>query len=146
MCVGVVGYHWPDSWVRWLEQPNSPGRASHGTEVVIKLAWEEPRFRDVHSVVPHRGGKMPQAHADPDLMDEFASQLRQFQEDCQERVSVLSGRFQTLCDTWQDQEQQKFQGVFDEFVSCFGRFIAGTEEYVPYLQRKASHLRDYLSS
>lgn len=89
---------------------------------------------------------MPQAIADPDDLDAFAVQLRQFQQDSIDRLAALGGHFQALSETWQDQEQQKFQGIYDDFVKSFERFIAGTEEYVPFLQRKAAHLRDYLSS
>lgn len=89
---------------------------------------------------------MPRAIADPDDLELFALQLRQFHQECFDQLAGLSGHFQTLSESWQDQEQQKFQGLYDDFVQSFQRFIAGTEEYVPFLQRKAAHLRDYLSS
>ncbi len=116
----------------------------------IRVAYRsEPRPRDCRAPQPDRdqgGFFLPRAIADPDDLELFAGQLRQFQQECFDRLAALDGQFQSLSESWQDQEQQRFQGVYDDFVRSFERFIAETEEYVPFLQRKAAHLRDYLSS
>ncbi|HBJ38213.1 MAG TPA: hypothetical protein DDZ51_26355 [Planctomycetaceae bacterium] len=88
---------------------------------------------------------MPQAHADPDELEEFAVQLGSYLEEVDSLTCILQQRFAGLSDTWQDQEQQRFADEFDQLTSTLRRFNAAVEPLIPHLRAKASHLRDYLS-
>ena len=101
--------------------------------------------------MPNRGcyslGKelvMSQAIANHEHLERFAGQLQTFQNQVDEGLGTLRAQFSTLSDTWQDQEQQKFELEFDEMARSVRRFIEASENHVPYLRSKAEWLRGYL--
>jgi uncharacterized protein YukE len=89
---------------------------------------------------------MPQAIADPDDLERFANTLVQFAADLQSNTAALNSAFQALGESWQDQEQRKFEGEYQELTRVLHDFAGRVEEHVPYLRKKAVHLRDYLQS
>jgi len=87
---------------------------------------------------------MPQAVVDPEELRRFAARLKKFNSDLQNQTSVLANQLASLGATWRDQEHQKFVEQFEQHMKVIARFTQATNEYVPYLIRKAEHVEDYL--
>jgi uncharacterized protein YukE len=86
----------------------------------------------------------PQAIADPEALERFAHELKQFNDDLRDRMSRLQGQFSRLGDTWRDQEHQKFAQEFEQTVRVLHRFMRTADQHIPFLLRKAQRIRDYL--
>ena len=89
---------------------------------------------------------MPQAVVDPDELRQFASNLKRFTADLRERSAALGNQLAHLEGTWRDQEHQKFVDSFEQHLKVLARFTDASDEYVPYLIRKAQYIEDYLQS
>ncbi|MFT5527347.1 MAG: hypothetical protein ACI9G1_002892 [Pirellulaceae bacterium] len=89
---------------------------------------------------------MPQAVVDPDELRQFARALKKFNTDLQDKTSYLGNQLNVLGSTWRDQEHKKFVEQFEQHLKMIARFTDATNQYIPYLVRKASHIEDYLQS
>ena len=89
---------------------------------------------------------MPQAIADPDDIERFAQSLCTFETDLRTSLTALNGEFVGLSESWQDQEQRKFESEYVDLVHVLEDFCHRIDEHVPYLRQKAVHLRDYLGA
>lgn len=89
---------------------------------------------------------MSQAVVDPNELRRFAQALKMFNSELQERQLALTNQFNALSETWRDQEQHKFSEQFEEHMKGIARLIDVTDQYVPVLVRKASHIEEYLNS
>jgi len=87
---------------------------------------------------------MAQAIMDPDEVRRFAEQLKRFTNDVHNAASSLQARYQSLGDTWQDQEYEKFSEEFGDTMKAIRKFIEVANRYSPYLMRKAQRVEDYL--
>lgn len=87
---------------------------------------------------------MPQAIMDPGEVRRFAEELKRFNLELQNRMSLLQARFAALGDTWQDQEHQKFTAEFRDAMKVLKKFIEASNEHTPYLLRKAQRIEEYL--
>lgn len=87
---------------------------------------------------------MPQAIMDPEEVRRFAEELKRFNGDLQNRLSMLQARFAALGDTWQDQEHAKFADEFRQTMKAMKRFMEASSQHTPYLLRKAQRIEDYL--
>ena len=87
---------------------------------------------------------MAKAIVDPAELRRFAQDLKRFNDELQNHVKVLHGRFNTLGQTWRDQEQRKFAEEFEETMRVLLRFIDVSEQQIPFLLRKADRVEDYL--
>ncbi len=87
---------------------------------------------------------MPQAIMDPGEVRRFAEELKRFNVEVQNRVSLLQARFAALGDTWQDQEHAKFTEEFRDTMKVLKRFIEASNQHTPYLLRKAQRIEEYL--
>lgn len=87
---------------------------------------------------------MPQAIVDPDELRRFARNLQKFNTDVQDRITSLGGQLVALGKTWRDQEHRKFVEEFEKHIKVISRFVEVTNEYIPYLLRKAEHIDQYL--
>jgi len=81
---------------------------------------------------------------DPEEVRRFAEELKRFNIDLQNRLSMLQARFASLGDTWQDQEHTKFTGEFQHTLKAFKKFIEVSNQHTPYLLRKAQRIEEYL--
>lgn len=88
---------------------------------------------------------MPQAIMDPEEVRRFAEELRRFNTEVQDRMVSLQARFNSLGDTWQDQEHSKFAEEFKQATKVLKKFIELSNQHTPYLLRKAQKIEDYLS-
>jgi WXG100 family type VII secretion target len=87
---------------------------------------------------------MSQAIVDPGELRRFAQSLKRFQAELQNNLAVLHGQMVSLGDTWRDQEHLKFVQEFEQTTQMLERFIEAMNQHVPYLQRKAERIEDYL--
>ena len=86
-----------------------------------------------------------QAVASPEELERFARELREFNGQLHERMARLQGQFNNLGETWRDQEQQKFAQEFQQTMHVLQQFMRSSDQQIPFLQRKAQRLRDYLN-
>ncbi len=86
----------------------------------------------------------PQAVANPEDIERFARELKQFNGQLGEAMARLNGQFGRLGDTWRDQEHQKFAQEFEQTARVLQHFMRSAEVQIPFLQRKAQRLRDFL--
>ena len=87
---------------------------------------------------------MVQAIIDPEEVRQFASELKRFNEDIQNRMSALQARFAALGDSWQDQEHGKFAEEFKQTMKVLRKFVEVSNLHTPYLLRKARRIEEYL--
>ena len=87
---------------------------------------------------------MPQAVVDPDELRRFAQRLKRFNSELQNQSTLLASQLAALGGTWRDQEHQKFVEQFEQHMKVIARFTEATDQYIPYLVRKAEHIEDYL--
>jgi hypothetical protein len=59
-------------------------------------------------------------------------------------MAMLQARFNTLGDSWQDQEHQKFADEFRDTMKVLKRFMESSNQHTPYLLRKAQRIEEYL--
>ncbi|MCB1126600.1 MAG: WXG100 family type VII secretion target [Verrucomicrobiae bacterium] len=87
---------------------------------------------------------MPQAIMDPEEVRRFADELKRFNGDLQNRMSLLHARFAALGDTWQDQEHGRFAEDFKQTMKALKKFVEVSDRHVPFLLRKARRIEEYL--
>ena len=87
---------------------------------------------------------MSQAIVDPAELRRFAHQLKTFNAELEERLTTLAAQLHALSATWRDQEQKKFTDEFDQHLKLISRSIEATNEYAPFLLRKAERIEEYL--
>jgi len=86
-----------------------------------------------------------QAIASPEELERFARELKQFNAQLRDSMGRLHGQFNGLGETWRDQEHQKFAQEFQQTVRVLHQFMRSADQQVPFLQKKAQRLRDYLA-
>ena len=87
---------------------------------------------------------MAQAIMDPEEVRRFASELKRFNDDIQNKASSLQARFAALGTTWQDQDHEKFAEEFITTMKVLRKFMEVSEKHTPYLLRKAQRIEQYL--
>ena len=87
---------------------------------------------------------MAKAIVDPAELRRFAAHLKKFNGDLQAQMAALHGQLQGLSQTWRDQEQRKFAEEFEQTLKVVARFVDASEQYVPFLLRKAERAEEYL--
>ena len=88
---------------------------------------------------------MTQVHANPEDIQQFARSLKQFNEQLNESMSQLNGKFEYLSYTWQDQKHQKFAQEFIQTMKILQRFLQTSEQHIPFLLKEAEILQQFLS-
>jgi len=88
---------------------------------------------------------MSQAIMDPGEVRRFAEELKRFNVDLQDKISLLQARFVSLGDSWQDQEHAKFAEEFTQTMKTLRRFVEISNQHTPYLLRKAQRIEEYLN-
>lgn len=87
---------------------------------------------------------MSQAIVDPAELRRFAHQLAKFNTELAERLSTLSSQLHNLNSSWRDQEHKKFAEEFEHHLKLIARSIEASNEYAPFLLRKAERIEEYL--
>jgi len=87
---------------------------------------------------------MGQAIVDPAELRRFALQLRQFNNDLLNQMTVVHGQLLGLGQSWRDREHDKFVEEFEQTLTVVARFVEATNQHVPFLLRKADRVEEYL--
>lgn len=87
---------------------------------------------------------MSQAIVNPEDLRRFAQQLKRFNGELQSQMSSISGQLGALSQSWRDREQEKFAEEFAQAMQAMGRFIEATNQFIPFLARKAARAEEYL--
>jgi uncharacterized protein YukE len=88
---------------------------------------------------------MPQAVVDPVALRRFAQQLKSFNEELHNKLTVLHGQMAALGDTWRDQEHEKFLTAYEQTRLMLQKFMEASQQHIPFLQKKAERIEEYLS-
>jgi uncharacterized protein YukE len=88
---------------------------------------------------------MPQAIVNPEELERFAQNLKQFNAQLRDTTARLQGQFSALGDTWRDQEHAKFAQEFQQTMRVLHNFMRVADAHIPFLLRKAQKARDYLN-
>ena len=87
---------------------------------------------------------MSQAIVDPAELRRFAHQLTNFSAELEERMTTLASQLHSLNSTWRDQEHKKFAEEFEHHLKLIARTIEASNQYAPFLLRKAERIEEYL--
>jgi len=82
---------------------------------------------------------------DPAEVRRFAEELKRFNLDLQNRITLLQARFAALGETWQDQEHARFAEEFRQTMKALQKFMEISSQHTPFLLRKAQRIEEYLS-
>ena len=87
---------------------------------------------------------MSQAIVDPAELRRFVQHLKHFSAEMMSQMQTSQRQLASLGATWRDQEHQKFVDEFEQQMRTLSRFVDATDQYVPYLLRKAERIEEYL--
>jgi uncharacterized protein YukE len=87
---------------------------------------------------------MPQAIVDPAELRRFIQHLKKFNGEMLDQMQGAQRQLVTLGATWRDQEHERFLEEFEQQLRTLSRFVDITNQYVPYLLRKAERIEEYL--
>jgi len=82
---------------------------------------------------------------DPAEVRRFAEELKRFNLELQNRITLLQARFAALGETWQDQEHARFAEEFRQTMKTLLKFMEISSQHTPFLLRKAQRIEEYLS-
>ena len=88
---------------------------------------------------------MAKAIIDPDEVRAFASELKSFNSELSSRMMSLYMKYQSLGETWQDQEHQRFAEEFEGAMKNLKKFMDICNTQTPLLLRKANKIDEYLN-
>lgn len=77
-------------------------------------------------------------------MERFIQNLQTFNSELQDSASNLSANWGSLGEVWQDQEYDRFAGIWEEALNSIKKYLDQSPEFVSHLQQKAEPLRQYL--
>lgn len=60
-------------------------------------------------------------------------------------MNQLQAQFNRVGDTWRDHEHQRFAQEFEQTMRILHQFSRSSEQQIPFLQKKAQRLREYLN-
>jgi uncharacterized protein YukE len=87
---------------------------------------------------------MAQAIVNAEDLRRFAVNLRQFNNELLNQMTVVHGQLVGLGQTWRDKEHEKFVEEFEQTLQVMKRFVEATNQHVPFLMRKAERVEEYL--
>jgi uncharacterized protein YukE len=120
-------------------------RVRHGLVLPLRPGYECSRdFHCAQTKREKRGLAMSQAVVDPIELRRFAHNLKQFNQELEERMKSLRGQLQSLGATWRDQEHKKFLEDFEHHMKAIAKYVEATNDHAPFLLRKAERIEEYL--
>ncbi len=87
---------------------------------------------------------MAQAVVDPAELRRFAHNLKQFNHELEDRLSVLHGQMTGLSQSWRDAEHEKFSAEFEQTLIVIHRFMDSVGDHIPFLLSKAQLIEEYM--
>lgn len=88
---------------------------------------------------------MSKAIVDPNELRRFATDLKRFNGNLLNQLTVLQNRLNELGQTWRDQEHRKFAEDFEATMKTLSRFADAADRHIPFLLRKAEKIEEYLN-
>jgi uncharacterized protein YukE len=85
-----------------------------------------------------------QVVVNPEDILKFRAHLKNYTEELKNKSSSLRGQFKQLGETWRDQEHAKFSQEFEQVMKTIQKFLEATNQYIPFLERKAKAAKEYL--
>lgn len=88
---------------------------------------------------------MPQAYVDPEELEKFARNLKQFNTELRNSTSHLQGQFAKLDDVWRDQEHARFAQEFQQTLGNLRSFMFTSDAFISFLlaacrrEQRSSH-------
>lgn len=83
---------------------------------------------------------MGQVLVNPDEIRSFIVELNRFKDEMDINQKQLKAKLNKLGESWNDNEQQKFNNNFETFLKNLTPFSSNIDEYSSFLQRKANAL------
>jgi uncharacterized protein YukE len=87
---------------------------------------------------------MPQAIIDPGELRRFVQHLKQFNAEMLNQMQGCQRQLTSLSASWRDQEHQRFVEEFEQQMRTMAHFVDATNQYIPFLLRKADRIEEYL--
>ena len=87
---------------------------------------------------------MSQAVVDPAELRRFAQNLKRFNGELENQLTMIHGQLLGLGQSWRDQEQVRFVDEFEQTMLVLKRFMDAANEHIPFLLRKADRVEEYL--
>ena len=87
---------------------------------------------------------MSQAIVDPAELRRFVQHLKHFSGEMMSQMQTSQRQLASLGATWRDQEHQRFSEEFETQMRTLNRFVEATNQYIPFLLRKAERIEEYL--
>ena len=87
-----------------------------------------------------------QVVVDPEEIDKFISEIRNFLENLSDSSNRLNHSFGTLANSWQDIKKNEFEEQFHELLQVLNRFENSSEEKIQHLNVLSQRAKDYLGS
>ena len=87
---------------------------------------------------------MSMAIANPEELRRFANALEVYIQRIDEETGRIASQFNSLGDSWKDEQHLRFENDFNELRSQVALFKERTAEYPPHLYAMANDLDQYL--
>lgn len=87
---------------------------------------------------------MAMAIGNPEDIVNFSNALESYLNTLSEETDRLNAAFQTLGETWQDQQRQSFEENYRQLLGALSNFKENASQQIPHLRRMADDLSTYL--
>ena len=87
-----------------------------------------------------------QVNVNPEEIDIFISEIRNFLESLSSSTNRLNHSFETLANSWQDRKRTEFEEHYRELLLVLKHFENNSEEKIQYLKSVSEHQKNYLGS
>jgi hypothetical protein len=85
----------------------------------------------------------PQNIVDAEELNLFTAELKYFTGSVENELVHLETWYNRVCETWQDDQQQRFGEKFEAMAKLMHKFLDDMEGEIPSLQRKVDYQRNY---
>ena len=87
---------------------------------------------------------MAMAIGNPEDIVYFSNVLENYLNTISEETDRLNSAFQTLGETWQDQQRQTFEENYRQLLGALSSFKENASQQIPHLRTMADDLSTYL--
>ncbi len=87
---------------------------------------------------------MAMAIGNPEDIVNFSNALESYLNTITEETDRLNSAFQTLGETWQDQQRQSFEENYRQLLGALSNFKESASQQIPHLRTMADDLSTYL--
>jgi len=87
---------------------------------------------------------MAMAIGNPEDIVNFSNALESYLNTISEETDRLNSAFQTLGETWQDQQRQSFEENYRQLLNALSSFKENAAQQIPHLRIMADDLSTYL--